>query len=599
VRFSNRLQSQHSQMITADPHNHANAGPDSGNSLRQWIWAGLAGLAVSLAIVAPFLWLGNASGHDFEFHAASWLEVANQWKQHIAYPRWDEWANYGLGEPRFVFYPPLSWMLGAALSFVVPWNAVPAAFIVLTQTVACLSAFALARRWLPPGGAVAAAIFYAANPYALLVIYMRSDFAEQLASAFLPLLFLFGFALAGTAWRNKRASAKAAVLFAIVFAAIWLANAPAGVLAAYSMALLFAWLAFSGREWRRLVHGAGGLALGLGLAAFYVLPAAYEQRWVNIGQVLSTGLQPAENFLYSASTDPEHTLFNWIASTIAVLLALLTAVAAMVGMRWAGPAAEQDGDRRPSEFRALLLVSGAALLLMLRVTTILWLVLPKLRFLQFPWRWMAILAVPGAVFLGAAWLRRLGRLLVIAALAITMGTGVYLVRHTWWDADDIPTLRAAMERGTGLEGTDEYDPAGDDHTDLPQAAPHVRILAAEDEGKPATAAVILQRWTPEDRRLRVHSRERVRLALRLLNYPAWRVEVNGQTVATQHPDRTEQMIVPVPAGDSEVSIEFVRTRDRTIGAAISGVSVLVAIALLVWPPRRIEEHSEERSEQIF
>ena len=580
-------------MTTVDAQEDAQAEPEAAGPFRQWILAGVAGLAVSLLIVAPFFWLGNASGHDFEFHAASWLEVASQWKQHIAYPRWDEWANYGFGEPRFVFYPPLSWMLGAALSFVVPWNAVPAAFIVLTQTVACLCAFALARRWLPRRGAMAAAMFYTANPYALLVIYMRSDFAEQLAAAFLPLLFLAALELAGISKRGKRGIGKTAALFALVFAVIWLANAPAGVLASYAMALLFGWEALSGREWRIPLRGAGGLALGLGLAAFYLVPAAYEQSWVNIGQVLSTGLLPAENFLYTAGNDPEHTLFNWIASTIAVLLALLTAGAAMVAIRWVRRANGQIDAARQKEFRGLLVVSAAALLLMLRVTTIFWLVLPKLRFVQFPWRWMAILAVPGAVFLGVAGRRRLGWLWVIAALAISAGTGLYLVRHTWWDADDIPTLRAALVQGKGLEGTDEYDPAGDDHTNLPQAAPHVRILAAGDEDKPATAAVIVQRWTAEDRRVRVHSREPVRLALRLLNYPAWRVEVNGRVVTTEHPEQTEQMIVAVPAGDSQVRIEFGRTADRTIGGAISGVSLLVAIVLLA-RPRPTEQVPEER-----
>ena len=58
--------------------------------------------ALAILLLVPFALYGNVSGHDFEFHLASWMDVMHQWHQRVLYPRWAELANWGYGEPRFV-----------------------------------------------------------------------------------------------------------------------------------------------------------------------------------------------------------------------------------------------------------------------------------------------------------------------------------------------------------------------------------------------------------------------------------------------------------------------------------------------------------------
>jgi hypothetical protein len=541
----------------------------------------------SIFILIPFFLFGIASGHDVEFHIASWLDVASQWKQGILYPRWTQWTNHGFGEPRFIFYPPLSWMLGAALTLVLPGAAVPMVYIVLTQTLAGISAYFLLRRLATRRAAILGALFYSVNPDALLMVYIRSDFAEQLACALLPLLLLSALYLCELL-PNIRPQTQNIDTFAVLYAGAWLCNAPAGVIASYAMALLIAWSAFNQRAGRVLFRGGTALALGLGLASFYILPAAYEQRWVNISQALSSGLAPAQNFLFTVIDDPEHTWFNWIASICALTLALVFLLAALLSRRFRK--AEDASDENRSLFVALFVLGAVATILMMRFTLPLWDHIPKLRFIQFPWRCMSIVALIAACFLAALADRRRGWLAVAVILALSIPLGWFLVRNTWWDQDEMSSMRDSINTGAGFDGTDEYDPLGDDHMELPNNAPLVKTLAFDPADSTTPKVQIrVQKWTSERKLVEVDSPSSARIAFRLLNYPAWEVKVNGTVVEPDRADNVNQMIVPIVAGRSAIQVRFRRTLDRTIGNGISLLAAFVALFLFGTGRRRVQD----------
>lgn len=545
--------------------------------VRDLLFPGFFFLILSFLIVLPFFWLGTASGHDFEFHAPSWLDVAYQWKQGVLFPRWTAWTNHGFGEPRFIFYPPLSWLLGAALTLLLPDTVVPIAYIVLVQTFAGLSCYVLLRRVVTRRAAMLGAGFYVINPNALLLTYIRSDFAEQLACAFLPLLLLATLRLCNQLEGDSSSRASSVSSFALCLAIIWLCNAPAAVIASYSVCFLIAYAALSQRSIRPLGRGTAGLLLGFGLAAFYIVPAAYEQRWVNIGQALASGLLPSQNFLFTPIADVEHTWFNWIASICTLVLILLFDLAALASRRFSS-----DNSNRRSAALPLLLLGAAATLLTTHWSSPLWNLLPKLRFVQFPWRWISVLALLASCFLAFVVERRRGWIWFAVLLLLSLPLAQFLVVNTWWDPDEMATQRDGIESGHGFDGTDEYDPAGDDHLDLPLDAPFATVLPANLEDKSTPKAEIrVDRWTSERKLVRVVAQSDARIALRVLNYPAWRVEVNGQPIHPERLDDVNQMIVPVNAGTSEICVVFARTPDRTIGNAVSALSALL-LMLLCW-----------------
>jgi hypothetical protein len=170
---------------------------------------------------------------------------------------------------------------------------------------------------------------------------------------------------------------------------------------------------------------------------------------------------------------------------------------------------------------------------------------------------------------------------VLVVIFVAGGTATFLVRNTWWDFDDIPSLREAVATDQGFEGTDEYDPLGDDRTNLPEKMARVQVLPADESGGSAPQAEIrIERWTAEEKVLRVTSREPLRVGLRLLDYPAWRVEVNRKAVTPEHAETNGEMIVPLSAGTERVTLKFARTPDRKVGIAISWAAVLTLLALL-------------------
>ncbi len=566
-----------------------------------WRIAFLFASLAATAVVLPMFFLGNASGHDFQFHLAGWLDVAGQWREGIIFPRWAEWANRGFGEPRFIFYPPSSWMLGAGLGSILPWRMAPGAFIWLALVLAALTMWRLASQWLPAPQALMAAILHAVNPYHLVIVYYRSDFAELLASALFPLLVLEFLRVTREGWNRVPG-------LALVFAFLWLSNAPAAVIATYSLALLLVMGCALRREAKPLLAGSTAMAGGFGLAAFYILPAAWEQRWVQISQALTENLRPAQNFLFTHSNDPEFVLFNWKVSAIALGTILITALAAVFAAR----------QRRNflQLWWMLLALAAASAVLMFPPSLFFWQHLPKLQFVQFPWRWLVPLDVAFAFFVAAVLPASRKRWLGWAVILLATGAlGTALIKDAWWDSEDIPVLISAIRSQRGYEGTDEYQPLGCDPYQLPGGptsstsnpdntpsldeatvtpAPKIALVDPDsgaltpikDENAPSV------RWTAETKLFSSKTDQPVTLALKLINYPAWEIRVDGNIVQANSLPETAQLSLPVPAAEHTVRVHFRQTPDRTAGSAISIFCALLLLGFSAYSRRNISNGNQ-------
>lgn len=543
--------------------------------------------AGALLAVLPLIVIGSSCGHDYGFHVLNWLEVNTQWKQGLLLPHWEFTAAFNSGEPRFVFYPPLSWMIGALLGFVIPWVAAPATLIWLALTASGFTMYRLAREWTTEAAALIAAGFYMVHPYMLFTAFERAAYAELLAAAWVPLVMLAILRPYISAWK-----------LALAVALLWVTNNPGAVMGCYSLALLavirVAWIWIFQKQPRPAmkdaVRMAAGTCLGLALAGFYLVPATLERTWVDISMVRAPGTRYQDNFLFGHSVSISHTAILRTASLCMVaLLACVVAFAAIAFLRKdkqaeSAPTVDRIGYRRFVTL-ALLLLSLFVGFLLTATSTPLWRLIPELKYLQFPWRFGTILGATAAALLALA----LGRtrlrlsLAIPCALAIPLllgAVGNHFFRQYCDASNDVEGMVAAFRVGETHDSTDEYTPATANMYAIGHDNP-AAWLAGTPTAPPPNQVAGPQYVSLHDRlHFVVTSPTPAFYVINLRDYPAWHVTLNGKA-STNRPHREDGLIVvPIPGGQSQIDITWTTTPDHIRGWIISALAV--ATFLLLW-----------------
>jgi len=539
----------------------------------------------ALIAVFPLILRGCSCGHDFDFHIINWFEAARDFTHGNFHPQWAYTPAWNAGEPRFVFYPPISWTIGAILGFLMPWTWTPIAYTWLALTTAGFAIFHSARTFATPNAALIAAAVYIANPYALYTAYERTAYAELLAAAWIPLLL-------HAILRDRVTIPRIALPVAL----LWLTNAPAAVMGCYALALLAMIRLISAAKAPRThentttpahlaLHSILGTTLGLGLAAFYLLPAAYERRYVQIAFAILPGISPRENFLFHHTSDPDHDGVLRTASIVAVLLIALTIVALLLMQRRrkTAPSISSEKDLRFS----LSIITLVIAFMLTPLSSVLWTHLPELRFLQFPWRLLAVLAAVFALALAQA----LSSLSLKPAYAI--GAGLLATLALTLPADhafrqrcypeDTVAERLAIFRSAnpGTDPTDEYTPKGADNDSLTTANPGYWLAPTPTAPPPVPAQP-----SAAPHRLDLTPTTPSVLILNLRDYPAWIVTLNGSVITTRLHRADGLIAIPIPRGALHIEVTYATLPDQHLGYLFTTLS-LFALAIIHLRTRRM------------
>lgn len=575
--------------------------------MRRWVPFLLLAFTV-LAATLPLWWqpaplyvMDDGPGHLFRI-----LEFDRVVHEGVFYPRWAPDLAFGYGYPVFNFYAPLTDYLAESLHiFGMTLPDAIKAILALTVLLAAIGSYILGaelHREHPEQRLIGALIAsaYVLFPYFLLDLYTRAAIAEALAAALLPWLVW--------TWRRllHDQTIGSVVLAALVSAALVLTHNLTALVTAPLVGVYLIWLWIhlpAARRRRTLWNGAVAVVLGGLLAAIYWLPLFAELPFVGMSRAdQQLRILLDENFLSLRDVVQFSWAYRYVGAPFPlaltpVLLGLASALVVLLFGR------DQRVKGTTLFFSASALVSTV---LMIDWTKGLWLALPLLRSIQFPWRLSVFAGFGVALAIGgvaarlwqekwrnelcirsgraAEWVS-LGFAVIVTALLIWVGVSNLSPRRVNNLQGDItlPQLvRFEMNsKPIGLGSMNEYMPL------TVQALPR-RLNPVVAGG---TAPIIrLEEYNAVRRAFTISTSQPISVSLHSFYFPDWRVTIDGQPVHAYPSTPMGLLTVDVPAGNRRIMVELVDTAPRQIGTwlSIAGMLALLGLASVVFYRRETE-----------
>ncbi len=553
------------------------------NEIIPLLLIGLIGLAALRAFWSP----GISSQADFLMGLYRVRELADSWREGIYFARLGLGLNFGYTAPLFQFYPPLASYLALPLVWLGLGDiAATKSIFTLAAILGGVGVYVYARRlFANVTAATTSAALYVLAPYLLTVVYERGALAESVALALAPWLVWASHSLMSERRRRYFLSTAAfTALFVLAHNITAFFVFPAAVLYVSSLALI-------GRRPRSLIPLAAALALGLGLSAFYWLPALGELSFTHADRtMLGAGLQAADH-LVSWQEVVQKTLVHLYTGEERFHFSLLYLVLGLMGL------AALILKRRERPYTLWLIASGWLVVLLLQVhsSAFFWENLPLARYIQFPWRLygvgsFCVVLLAGVPFTLRPLTGRTGVFIAAGLVMLAFWLNTANLRPEllpiWYDVSDAGVNQADMwERGrAGFPLFSDYTPAGmqietqtlaqgrtpSDPSRLPPTTLPGFSIVEENPLRLTLDVTAEKPWT-----LRLHR----------IFFPGWEVFVDGAPVPTEPGGAAGLVTAELPSGGYRVVAEFGDSPVRLVANLLSLSCLAIWLSLLLSMPR--------------
>jgi hypothetical protein len=560
-------------------------------------------IAALVILVRPLLRAGFAAGHDTPAHVTYTYLFDAAVRQGQFPVRWVEGVKVGHSQPLFNFYQPGLYYLIEATHLVVPSLALSLKLTVVLLW--WLGAGFMLLLFLDRGRypALLAAVSFAYAPYLLLDVFVRAAYPELAAITF----------AVGALWASSRSLDSTARLWhfaalAMSTSLLLVCHLPTSVIVSPIFVALVVSRAAAGTTTRRQIATTCTAAMaGVGMAAFYVMPALAELSFVRIRELTADYFDYHRHFVYPRQWMDYHWGYGGSIpgprDEMSFQVGVVQWAAILAGLAWlAVRTVRRALDRDALSMIGWLCVTFGALYLMTGAAARIWDAVPPLAYVQFPWRLLMLVAIASAA-IAATLLAQVRSqsvqavIVVTTVIALVALTGRYRQPAQYLPADrmsiDSRGWRYTAQAQSVAFFEQGYFPVG--VTRLPSGDGDRWAVLGGD-------ASVAQLYGRDDRIvLQVTATTAAVVAVRVHAFPGWQVFVDGRHVPFDVQPEYAFLVVPIPVGDHRIEARLTNTPIRSCANAISLTSLsglLIACVAGAWrscrQTRRVSRLSPRR-----
>ncbi len=492
--------------------------------------------------------------------------------------RWAPDLRYG--EPLFNFYAPLPYYFGSLVhTFNIGFLDTAKVLYGLGFVFSFFAMYFLGKElWGKVGGFMSAFVYLYA-PYRALDVYVRGDLSESWVFVFFPLIFL------GALKLSKKVTGKNIALLSLSLAGLFLTHNVMTMLIVPFFVLWIALLAYKEKSIKKIIPVVLTSVLGVGLAASFLLPAFFEKGYIQTQHLTDGYFDFRAHFVetrqffstfwgYGASTwlgedgmSFQLGIVQWAILGLITFLCLIKRkkiiedkTIYLVGML----------------FASLLL----SLFLQHNKSTFIWLKIPILQYVQFPWRFMAIssfLTAALAGFLGSKLFRFRYPLLGLMIVALMISNYSYFRPDFYYD-----------------DSIDAHYTAEVFQKDDKMPKDYLPIWVKVRNNEKITSPVFLE---GEGEAFNYESKSNSAtfdlsvkkdsvVEIPITYFPGWSVRLNGEKINLNDPNELGLITFSVKSGQYKVSVHFGNTPLRTTGNVISFIGIILVLYFLLKDKRK-------------